>query len=108
VHVALLKYDSLGNYQWNYTWNATSDSNIKERCRNIALDSSNNIYLVGEKKDEGVFPVLSDMFLLKVTEGDGPSNGDGDGFEIPGYNLFLFIATTSIILVIIIRRFKKN
>ena len=108
VHVALLKYDSLGNYQWNYTWNATSDSNIRERCRNIALDSSNNIYLVGEKKDEGVFPVLSDMFLLKVTEVGGPSNGDGDGFEIPGYNLFLFITTTCIIIVIIIRKFNKK
>jgi uncharacterized delta-60 repeat protein len=108
IDVALLKYNSVGNYQWNFTWNATSDSDIRDWCRNIVLDSSDNIYLVGETLDTSVFPVLSDMFLLKITQESEPSNGDGNGFEIPGYELFVFTTTTILVVVVITRKFKKN
>ncbi len=108
IDVALLKYNSIGNYQWNFTWNATSDSDIRDWCRNIALDSSDNIYLVGETLDTSVFPVLSDMFLMKITQESEPSNGDGNGFEIPGYELFVFTTTSILIIAVIIKKFRKN
>lgn len=37
----IVKYDKEGNYQWNRTWNTLGSSAIE-----IALDSSNNIYIV--------------------------------------------------------------
>ena len=39
----LVKYDNLGNYQWNKTWGGSDD----DECRAIALDSAENIYLAG-------------------------------------------------------------
>lgn len=54
----LLKYDNLGNYQWNRTW---GDS-FSDQCIGIALDSSDNIYLTGQY---GVDDMDLDLCLLK-------------------------------------------
>lgn len=55
--IVLIKYDSLGNLQWNYTWGGNS----YDYAIDIKLDFSDNIYLTGEY----VNPSGSDIFLLK-------------------------------------------
>jgi len=48
--VVLLKYDSSGEYQWNKTWGGSG----RDEGRSIAVDSSDNIYLVGNSAEGGV------------------------------------------------------
>lgn len=45
----LVKYDNLGNYLWNRTWGGSNN----DICWAIALDSSDNIFLVGDTKSFG-------------------------------------------------------
>ena len=48
--VVLLKYDSSGILQWNTTWGGSG----RDEGRAIAVDSSDNIYLVGNSAEGGV------------------------------------------------------
>lgn len=41
--IILIKFDALGNYEWNITWDGGKD----DCCYAIALDSLDNIYLAG-------------------------------------------------------------
>lgn len=51
--ICLVKYNSLGIFQWNVTWGG----NLSDGCEAIALDSSNNIYLAGSTKNFGALDV---------------------------------------------------
>ncbi|MFW9940061.1 MAG: hypothetical protein ACFFFT_03410 [Candidatus Thorarchaeota archaeon] len=55
----LVKYDNLGNYQWNRTCGGIYGSDL---CFGIALDSTENIYLVGSMHD---FTGIADICLVK-------------------------------------------
>ena len=57
----LLKYDNLGNYQWNRTWGDI----FSDQCIGIALDSADNIYLTGQY---GVDDMDLDLCLLKYNK----------------------------------------
>ncbi len=58
----LIKYNNLGQYQWNRTYNF----NIVQQATSIALDSLNNIYIGGLVTN---FSLLDgDMFLLKYNQ----------------------------------------
>jgi len=47
LDMCLLKYNNLGQYQWNRTW----DENLNDVAMGIAIDSSDNIYLAGTTGD---------------------------------------------------------
>ncbi len=55
----LVKYDNMGNYQWNRTWGGA----YNDICWAMALDSSDNIYLAGDTWSFGAQGC--DMCLLK-------------------------------------------
>jgi len=57
----LIKCDALGNIIWSKTWAKQGD----EQCKGIALDSSNNIILVGETTTESD---ESKMYLMKCNQ----------------------------------------
>jgi hypothetical protein len=56
----LVKYDNLGNYQWNKTWGGP----YNDIFWSIALDSSDNIYLAGDTQSYGAGG--SDMCLVNI------------------------------------------
>ena len=64
----LLKYNNLGELQWNKVWGGSYD----DYGRGITMDSSNNIYLVGVSYSYGMGG--SDILILKY----GPDS-DNDG-----------------------------
>jgi hypothetical protein len=45
----LVKYDKVGNYKWNRTWGSEDSS---EDCYSMMIDSSDNLYLVGNKDEQ--------------------------------------------------------
>ncbi|KKN19824.1 hypothetical protein LCGC14_0941780 [marine sediment metagenome] len=51
VEMCLVKFNSLGQYQWNRTWGVSGF----DRGHDIVIDSSDNIYFTG---------VLGRMYLL--------------------------------------------
>ena len=57
----LVKFDGSGTYQWNLTWGGSSE----QRARAIALDSSQNIYLVGSTAYYDGFGYVADICLVK-------------------------------------------
>ena len=46
----LLKYDVDGNYIWNQTWHGNGIVD----CRDVAVDSSNDIYVTGSIRNNGI------------------------------------------------------
>ncbi|MFW9970061.1 MAG: SBBP repeat-containing protein [Candidatus Odinarchaeota archaeon] len=58
--IILLKFDSLGNYQWNKTWDGGKDAD--DYCHAIGLDSLENIYVAGESNSG---PNNEDFCLVK-------------------------------------------
>ncbi|MFX1378895.1 MAG: SBBP repeat-containing protein [Promethearchaeota archaeon] len=69
----LIKYDNLGNYQWNRTWGGPSN----EICWAIAIDSSDSIYLAGYTQSYGAGS--SDMCLVSFN-----STGDFQWYKTWG------------------------
>jgi len=59
-NIYLLKYDSSGILQWNRTW---SGEDKKERVYDMAIDSSDNIYIAGTTQGPGTKGI--DLCLLK-------------------------------------------
>jgi len=57
--MVIIKYDSNGNQQWNFTWGGTELDN----ARVIVKDSSNNFYIAGETRSFG--EVDGDAILVK-------------------------------------------
>lgn len=57
--MCLVKYDNAGNYQWHRIWGG----NNRDSGRAIAIDSSDNIYIVGTTLSFGAGG--RDMFLVK-------------------------------------------
>ncbi|GAG98863.1 unnamed protein product, partial [marine sediment metagenome] len=57
--MALVKYNSMGEQQWNTTWGGISG----ETGRSLAIDSSDNIFIVGVTDSFGAGQY--DMFLVK-------------------------------------------
>ncbi|TFF88655.1 MAG: hypothetical protein EU549_02605 [Promethearchaeota archaeon] len=64
--IFLLKYDRQGNLLWNITWGGSNNEWVYE----IALDSENNIYMVGST--ESFSQNYSDGFLLKFDNSGVP------------------------------------
>ena len=56
--IVLVKYDSLGVQQWNRTW----DENDGDFAKGVAVDSSDNVYLVGWTDNFGIYG--SNMVLV--------------------------------------------
>ncbi|QEE14507.1 SBBP repeat-containing protein [Promethearchaeum syntrophicum] len=57
--MVLVKYNNLGEQQWNTTWGGINS----DICSNIAVDSSNNIYLTGRTWNFGAEG--GDMVIVK-------------------------------------------
>ena len=96
--MVLLKYNSLGQKQWNTTWGGSGD----ETGYGIALDSSENIYLAGNTDSYGAGS--KDIVLIKY----GKGQADNGSQPIPGYDLFLLLGGISIISAIIIKKLHKS
>ncbi len=60
--ILLVKYDQYLVEQWNRTW----DNEEMDRCLDIAIDSSDNIYLVGWSRKSDT--VDDDLILLKYNQ----------------------------------------
>ena len=86
--IFLVKYNSLGSKLWNFTW----DGGDNDSGRGIVLDSSENIYLMGNTNSFGAGG--TDVILLKAhdpkpnmnfisfqvdDDNSGNSQGDNDG-----------------------------
>lgn len=70
----LVKFDSLGVYEWNVTWGGSED----EKARVIVLDSSDNTYLAGMTEPLGLD--RADMCLVKFNNlGEYQWNSTRDG-----------------------------
>ena len=72
----IMQYDSLGNYNWSYV---LSPSTVD--CKSVAVNSSNDLYVVGNFKDSVRFDILNpnnlsitgtnvddDMFMLSLSQ----------------------------------------
>ncbi len=72
----IMQYDSLGNYNWSYV---LSPSTVD--CKSVAVNSSNDLYVVGNFKDSVRFDILNpnnlsitgtnvddDMFMLNLSQ----------------------------------------
>jgi len=59
MDVVLVKYNSLGEQQWNTTWGGS----LSDSGSGIAIDSSDNVYLVGSTYSFSIGG--NDMFLVK-------------------------------------------
>ena len=62
-NIYLVKYDSAGNFVWQRT--LTSSGSIVDSGRGIAIDSSNNVYIIGYSQDVGTPPYAATLFLAK-------------------------------------------
>jgi uncharacterized delta-60 repeat protein len=83
LDIALIKYDSNGIQQWNCTWNGSND----EYGCEVAIDSSDNVYLVGYTKPFGVGNY--EMVLVKY-DGNGVQQWNctwGGAFDDYGYGV---------------------
>ncbi|GAI98748.1 unnamed protein product [marine sediment metagenome] len=69
----LIKYNNSGIYEWNQTWGGEWDENALD----MAIDSSDNIYLTGYTMSYGTG--LFDIFLLKYN-----NSGQLEWFETYG------------------------
>ncbi len=96
--IALVKYNSLDQLQWNTTWGGSA----AEFGNAIALDSSENIYLAGTTSSFGSGG--DDIVLIKYT---GFPDGNGAG-PIPGYDLFLLLGAICVVSVILIKKQHKS
>jgi len=75
LDMCLVKFNNLGEYQWNSTWGGGGD----DKASAIALDSSNNIYLAGT-----FYSLNRDLCLVKFNnlgEYQWDSTWDGGGDE---------------------------
>ena len=58
--ILLIKYNTEGEEQWNFTWGGNGD----DVCNDIGIDSNDNIYLAGSTDSSGIGNL--DQVLLKV------------------------------------------
>lgn len=72
--IILVKYDNLGVQKWNKTWSGEHMDN----GNGIAIDSSDNVYIVGETSSYGPQP-SSNVIILKYD-----SSGDYKWYELWG------------------------
>ena len=98
----LVKYNSMGQQQWNTTWGGSGD----DEFASIIVDSSNNIFLVGKTDSFGAGG--DDVVLIKY--GKGPVDNGSE--QIPWYVLFLLVGTicvaTAIVTAIVIKKRNKS
>ena len=97
--VLLLKYNSTGDFQWNYIW----DGGKTESSTDIIIDSSGAIYILGMHS-----PVLSpkNVLLMKFII----STGDDDGEFLLPMTIAITILSSGVIgaTVIILWLRKKR
>jgi len=98
VSLFLVKYNSLGELQWNTTWGGSA----MDYGWAIALDSSNNIFVAGPTSSFGAGS--RDIVLIKYT---GIPDGNGVS-PIPGYDLFLLLGAICVVSVILIKKQHKS
>lgn len=93
----LVKYDSSGVKQWNITWGGTN----LESGFEVAVDSSNNVYIVGRTASYGAGGY--DILLLKYSvEISKKEQG------ISGYPLILIIRVICVITAISLMKKYDN
>jgi hypothetical protein len=67
VNFYIEKYNSLGQFQWNLSWNGGLDLFITSTILSVAVNKYQEIFLTGCHRVEGSSPTSnSDVFLLKV------------------------------------------
>lgn len=100
--VFLLKYNNLGDLQWNRTWGGS----YYDSCGAIIIDSVDNIYLTGPTYSFGAFPnSKTELYLLKYNSlgnlqwnrtwgGDESETSKGMGIDSSG-NIYLAGETNS-------------
>jgi len=108
--VCFLKYNSSGELLLNKTWL----SDLDERGKGVALDSSENIYIAGDAVNLSAFisaglikassdEIKYDLFLMKISY----ASNDASTINISGYNLFLLISIICAVSIFLIKKRHK-
>lgn len=84
-NISLVKYNSLGEFQWNFTYQTSTD----DYCTDIVVDSLDNIYVLGNilirSIDQKIWLLKYDSssnLLWNVTWGDKSTYSVGEGLAI--------------------------
>jgi len=93
-NMVLIKYNSSGDQEWYKTWGESD----KDTGYGVAIDSSDNIYVVGTTQDQD--DEWSYLFLLKFSIGTDDGGGEIDSDGIPSE--LIFIITVMVIFGIVI------
>jgi len=90
--MTIVKYNSLGTQQWNCTWGGSQ----WDSCSELALDSSNNIYLAGDM-DVDLEPDYNyDMCLVKFSSEpqiiiNSPSHNEFFKNDAPNFDISISV-----------------
>jgi len=87
--IVLVKYNSIGQPQWNTTWGGADD----DWARSLVIDSSDNIFIVGSTDSFGAG--MSDVVLVKygpdiynpVITINNPNQNDAFGVTAPDFDI---------------------
>ncbi|MHA1251007.1 MAG: SBBP repeat-containing protein [Candidatus Helarchaeota archaeon] len=58
TNMFILKYDSNGIKQWNYTWGHTNGSTPSASANDLLVQDSNSLYIVGSTNLKGTYDIL--------------------------------------------------
>ncbi|MFX1444121.1 MAG: SBBP repeat-containing protein [Promethearchaeota archaeon] len=107
----LLKYNNLGQYQWNYTWGYGSI----DHSGGIILDSLNNIYLSGTTGIQEKSVLIKLNLITQLPPSVFPNGDDDDNDEkgeeeaILGYDMLILLGLICLTIIIIpIKRYKST
>ena len=93
--IVLVKYNNLGEQQWNTTWGGSGD----DYGEAIAFDSSENIYIMGYTRSFGAGN--DDIVLIKYQKSSPENGSDLPPNGIPGYPL-MFLCLFGLVGALII------
>lgn len=95
--IVLIKYDSTGEFQAQGKWPMYM-RNRQEHATGIAIDSSDNIYLVGSISS-------ADIFLMKNYEFFKPPSANT---EIAGFDIIIAFGISSMVSILLVYKLKKQ
>jgi len=90
--MTIVKYNSLGTQQWNCTWGSSD----RDTCSEVALDSSNNIYLMGYMDCDLEPDYNYDMCLVKFSSEpqiiiNSPSHNEFFKNDAPNFDISIYV-----------------